>query len=376
MCEYQLVKEGKTSFFVPKTAMVKPGRSGPGRRDKGVFYNPAMEFNRDISILVCQWLVNQNRKKGFRILDGLAASGARGLRIANEVDGENFTVWVNDRNPMAFELIRRNIEHNRLGNVVALNEDLNVLLRHERFDYVDVDPFGSPVEFIDSAVKGVFHNGLLACTATDTAPLCGVYPRVCLRRYFAMPVHNWMMHEVGLRILIGFIGREAAKYDIGIRPVLCYYADHYFRVYLRVLKGVRYANETIDSMVYLDLDGLKVSKRGFGGNFAGPLWGGCLHDKNVVRTLLGLPVLSSLGTSGRVVKFLSLVVEELDDIPFFYSVDEFSSRFRVSPPKLSRLLEVFKGFGYRVSRTHFSGVGFKTDAPLDVVEKVFKSLNR
>jgi len=298
------------------------------------------------------------------------------LRIADEVDGENFTVWVNDRNPVAFELIRRNIEHNRLGNVVALNEDLNVLLRHERFDYVDVDPFGSPVEFIDSAVKGVFHNGLLACTATDTAPLCGVYPRVCLRRYFAMPVHNWMMHEVGLRILIGFIGREAAKYDIGIRPVLCYYADHYFRVYLRVLKGVRYANETIDSMVYLDLDGLKVSKRGFGGNFAGPLWDGCLHDKNVVRTLLGLPVLSSLGTSGRVVKFLSLVVEELDDIPFFYSVDEFSSRFRVSPPRLSRLLEVFKGFGYRVSRTHFSGVGFKTDAPLDVVEKVFKSLNR
>jgi tRNA (guanine26-N2/guanine27-N2)-dimethyltransferase len=373
MDKLQIVKEGDTEFFVPKVVDISI-KKGPGTKQKDVFYNPAMEFNRDISILICQWFVSQSKKKNVKILDGLAASGARGVRIANEVEGKNFTVAINDRNRYAFEVIKKNIEHNRLENAVALKEDLNVLLQREKFDYVDVDPFGSPAEFVDSAVKSIFHNGVLACTATDTAPLCGVYPRVCLRRYFAKPLHNWMMHEVGLRILIGFIGREAAKYDVGVKPVLCYYADHYFRIYLRILRGVRYANETMGNIVYLNLDSFTLSEVPVGENFAGPLWGGVLHDKKAVGVMLGLPVLSMLNTSRRITKFFSILVEELDDIPFFYRVDELSSKLKVSPPKLSKLLEAFRNLGYRVSRTHFSSAGFKTDAPLDVVERVFKNI--
>ena len=130
----------------------------------------------------------------------------------------------------------------KLKNIVALNCDLNSLLSESRFDYIDIDPFGSPIKFIDSAMRSISHNGLIACTATDTATLCGVYPKVCLRRYGAQPFHSNIMKEIGLRILLGVICREAGKYEKGIQPILSYTTDHYFRVYVRVENGISYAN--------------------------------------------------------------------------------------------------------------------------------------
>ena len=44
---------------------------------------------------------------------------------------------------------------------------------------VDIDPYGSPCTFLDSAVQCVRDGGLLMCTATDTAVLCGNHGEVC-----------------------------------------------------------------------------------------------------------------------------------------------------------------------------------------------------
>ena len=140
-----------------------------------------MEQNRDLSVLVNQWLVNKNEKT-MHILDGLAASGIRGIRFANELEGDfDVNVTINDWSEDAYALIKKNLERCGLKNVVASNRNLNTLLSEERFHYIDVDPFGSPVYFIDSAIRGIYNNGIIACTATDTATLCGVYPKVCLR---------------------------------------------------------------------------------------------------------------------------------------------------------------------------------------------------
>lgn len=37
------------------------------------------------------------------------------------------------------------------------------------YDAVDLDPYGSPVQFLDSAVQTVSEGGLLLVTATDMA---------------------------------------------------------------------------------------------------------------------------------------------------------------------------------------------------------------
>jgi tRNA (guanine26-N2/guanine27-N2)-dimethyltransferase len=48
---------------------------------------------------------------------------------------------------------------------------------------VDIDPYGAPSIFLDSAVQAVADGGLLMCTATDMAVLCGPNGEVCHSKY-------------------------------------------------------------------------------------------------------------------------------------------------------------------------------------------------
>lgn len=48
---------------------------------------------------------------------------------------------------------------------------------------VDLDPYGSPSVFLDSAVQSVADGGILMCTATDMAVLCGGNGEVCYSKY-------------------------------------------------------------------------------------------------------------------------------------------------------------------------------------------------
>ena len=92
------INEGDTCFLVHNN---KQKKNGPGSKNKNLpFYNPSMELNRDLSVILCQWLVN-NRDKTLKIIDGLAASGARGLRIKNEVNGD-FELVINDWDEQAY----------------------------------------------------------------------------------------------------------------------------------------------------------------------------------------------------------------------------------------------------------------------------------
>jgi tRNA (guanine26-N2/guanine27-N2)-dimethyltransferase len=47
---------------------------------------------------------------------------------------------------------------------------------------VDLDPYGSPATFLDSAVQCVADGGLLMCSATDMAVLSGGNAEVCFSK--------------------------------------------------------------------------------------------------------------------------------------------------------------------------------------------------
>ena len=360
----KLITEGKTELFVYAK---KTSQKGPGTKGKLPFYNPAMELNRDLSVLICQWLVN-NSKKHVSILDGLAASGIRGTRFANEVDGD-FEITVNDWNADAFVLIDKNVKKLKLENTMALNCNLNSLLYESKFDYIDIDPFGSPVHFIDSAMRSISHNGIIACTATDTATLCGVYPKVCLRRYGAQPFHSPVMKEVGLRILLGVLCREAGKYDKGIQPILSHTTDHYFRIYVQVEKGTPYANESIKNISTIPSENLSFS---YSDNVnIGPLWTGPLQQKQQIKEIRTILSEKQLRTKPELWKLLDVLEEESAAPMLFYSADDLASMLKTSPPKMKNIFEQLKSRGYTVCRTHFSNTGFKTNAPIKEIEAAF-----
>jgi tRNA (guanine26-N2/guanine27-N2)-dimethyltransferase len=357
------VLEGRTRLLVPNTF----SSGGPGKRIGQVFFNSQMAFNRDVSVMFL-------RARPVRsALDAMAGTGARAVRWAVETDVADVTA--NDRDPQAAEYIRTNVALNGVeARCHVTNEDLRCMLARRAFDLIDLDPFGSPVHFIPSAVQAVKRRGILAITATDTAPLAGTYPRKCRRRYGALSKRSPYGHETGLRILIGHVMREAAKEDRGARCLLSFYADHYVRIYLQMEEGGSAADRCLSRMGYVEHDpvsgGFCYGPEDKAGS-AGPLWLGPLHDPELLSTM---DASDDLSEAGRCRKYLGLWRSEIDT-PFFYDNDEVSSTLGMSPPRMEPLLERLNEIG-RASRTHFSPTAIKTDLPLEDVLSIYREASR
>ncbi len=361
----QRILEGTTNVWVPKVLSTK----GPKTKKVDVFYNPTMEFNRDVSVIFLKRFIKKEQKS---ILDGLAATGIRGIRFANEVDGD-LSVTINDANPIAFKLIKRNIRANNLENVIASNKKLNALLAERWYDYIDIDPFGSPVPFLSTAMQSVKNNGIIAITATDTAPLCGTYPKACRRRYQAVPLKTNYCHEIGLRILIGYVAKEAAKYDLAVKPLLSHYTDHYFRTYVRIEKGAKKTDKCLEKVgfvVHKENGFREVIKEIKEEDLtAGPLWIGSLFDEKFLKNL---KIDISLGTKRRLERMLEVWKEEASAPPLYYSSDEIAKALKLSPPPLQIIIQKLRDEGYKATRTHFAPAAFKTDADIESIKEVFK----
>jgi len=245
---YRLVQEGRTEVFIPKdNDPDNPSASA------SVFYNPEMEFNRDVNVAVTSVYVRKLMgRKGFEksqitYCDAFSASGIRGLRVAKEV---GISAVLNDWKEEATTLIQKNISHNGLEETAFVScRNANTLLHSQKFAIVDIDPFGTPSPFLDAAASSA--SFLLGVTATDTAPLCGAHLKSGMRKYSAVPLNNEFHGEMGLRILIGSIARETAKFEKGIRVLFSHATRHYVRVYAEILHGAKNTDQTLQNLGFV-----------------------------------------------------------------------------------------------------------------------------
>jgi len=110
---------------------------------------------------------------------------------------------------------KRNLERNDLAAEVR-HQDANVAMHRDPWDVVDIDPFGTPIPFVDAAFQGT--RNMVCVTATDTAPLCGAHFESGVRSYSAIPRNTEYHAEMGMRILLGALVRTAARYDLAAVP--------------------------------------------------------------------------------------------------------------------------------------------------------------
>ena len=163
----------------------------------------------------------------------------RSIRYAKEIEGIS-SIIANDMDSTAVESIERNIKHNGVEGFVKGNKGdaCEVMYAHRnknKFDIIDIDPYGSPSIFTDPAIQAVKHGGLLCVTATDLIVLCGNTPEVCYRKYGATPIKGKVCHETALRIVIHHIQHKASTYGKFVKPLLSLQMDFYLRVFLQVL---------------------------------------------------------------------------------------------------------------------------------------------
>jgi tRNA (guanine26-N2/guanine27-N2)-dimethyltransferase len=261
--EVNIVKEGKAEVYFQKS----------------VFYNPVQEFNRDITINVVSEFAkefftekkNKAKKKaanssgengtynidipdpadlqagtqykdGMRILEGLAASGLRSVRFALEVPGVKELI-VNDYDHNAVKFINKNLEVNNVNHLARGNVgDASMLMYQnrlpiDRFDVVDIDPYGSPSRFLDAAVQAVADGGLLCVTCTDMGALCGNNGEAAYTKYGSYAVRSPCCHEIALRSILHSLDSHAGRYSRYIVPLLCVSVDFYIRVFVKVYSG-------------------------------------------------------------------------------------------------------------------------------------------
>ena len=335
-----MLQEGKATI---------EAQEGKINKSLPVFYNPIMTLNRDIAVA----LINAINKP-LRVADPLAASGIRGVRFLLECPSVYFVAF-NDLSPVATEAIKKNCQENAIpfAKYLISTKGANLFFLESRgFDYIDLDPFGSPNSFLDSAIKRISNNGILAVTATDTSALCGAYPKVCQRNYWATPLHTEVMHEVGLRILIRKIQLLGSQYSKALTPIFSHSSHHYMRVYLRSSHSKKKTNEL------LKMHGMF--------NGGGPLWLGKLWDKELVQTMNGV--------SEESTHLLSLIKEESAiDTVGFVNIHELCKREKIKEtPKTEIIMTEIKARGFRVAKTHFSDVGIRTTMGYEEVVRMIK----
>jgi len=362
--------EGKTTFFVP----VQDNREQFPPGTAPVFFNRRMELNRDATILLLSLL------KPSDYVDAMGATGVRGLRVATEC---GVPVTINDRDPDAVPLIEKNIARSGLP-IEVTNRDISSLLSERSFDAVDLDPFGTPAPFVDAGVRGC--RRYLLVTATDTAPLCGAHLKAGIRRYFAHPANTPYHGEVGLRILLAFVVRETVKYDRGIEPLFCFAREHFVRLNLHITRGAQSADRTIAKIGFVmqcPACAYREEQPGMIPESAvcphckkplvpvGPLYLGKLFDDETMTRMQEQVAVSELGTKKELGKLLEICREELPRSSH-YDYHLLAQSLAVSPPRIETVLSTLRSAGYAASRTHFSGTGIKTDAPLPVLLDTIK----
>ncbi len=383
------VREGKAEVLVWKGEKVSS--------ELPVFYNPEMEFNRNMSV-ACIAVFAGDFEKELVICDALSASGIAGIRYAKELRNVA-EIWLNDKNPRAVELVVKNLSlqgvrlkrKNELWQssgkpkFVVTRKDACALLSQNVFNVVDIDPYGSPSPFLDSLARGIYWKGFACVTATDTAPLCGTYPTACFRKYGIKSFRCDFSKELGLRILVTAIIREFAKHDKAFVPVFCFYYRHFFRVYGRassreseitkILKkhgfisfcercGRRFFQE--EPVLFCECGGKTL--------FAGEVYLGEIWNRGFILSLI-----EELGKRRfeREKRLAEIVLEEAElQEEAFYDLHPLSSRLGTSPPKTETVIKNLENLGFKACKTHFASTGIRTNASFEEIVKILKERER
>jgi tRNA (guanine26-N2/guanine27-N2)-dimethyltransferase len=363
-------REGRTTLLVPKQSLGK----GPPELFPA-FFNPRGKAVRDISVLAFESFARKAPSPAV-LADPLSGVGGRSLRIAAECEAVS-VVRANDLNPTAIQAATLAASMNGCaGKMRFTTFDANLFLAQlsspdGRPTIIDIDPFGTPAPFVESALRALADGGLLAVTATDTAVLSGLYPDVAYRKYGALALRTDYGRESMLRILLGFVARRALVYDMVVEPLLCHSDQHYARAYCRVEISPSKANDSLREIGYL-LHCFKCGHRESspstkeycplcGGKLkaAGPLWIGDLHESAFLESLAALAVSNGMK---RYVPLLTRAKEELGFPPFYYRIPFFTDKLGVASISPSDLVERLASMGFRSARSSVDSQGTKTDA--------------
>ena len=434
--------EGRTVLQIPNVEGQAEWRVGPANKsDSPVFHNVAMANNRTRSVLLLglairnKWLLKEGK---LRVLDGLAASSLRSRRWLNELPpelSEQLEIISVDRNDDSISWALANHEKyppkNSNSQQLSIQKgDLRQIVYSGGWQWVDIDPYGSPIPFLDSAMQNLARKAILQVSATDTAALCGTYPQVTRRRYAAYAVNDTVTHDTAMRILLGNIALCAARHERSIEPLMSVFDGHHTRVSVLVTPGKKNASNVYENLGWRINEpdkktisaSIKAGLHSFGcakipqprvllpynsppeslanGKVSGPLWIGPLAKANVLEQLTEEYALEICGISKEkdehlislagwknedidksnkgVVRSIKKLHQSKDAVETngLVTMDELPQWIDIGgPPSPKKLISALKEQGYKAAINPISTPSIQTNVPWDKLIEIIKDLN-
>lgn len=405
-----------------------------------VFYNPVQVPNRDLSILILnvfgeQWEreaksqaqapvtwkvwggqgLDQNKPlppaKEYKILEALSATGLRSIRYAKEISHPkqvDKVVICNDMEFAAVESIKRHTASNApypAGMRIEPShaDAIELMMRktttgQDSFQAIDLDPYGAPSPFLDSAMQCIENGGLMCVTATDTAVLCGAGQEKCFQKYGYQANHKPYQQEMGIRIVLASMHDHANRHGKYIVPLVSLRLDFYVRVFVRVYDGKPGSgclshvlqSRVTDSFKLLPVDSHNALVPGqlfednvqageLGGfHLAGPIWSKPMFNFAFVDACLAKLKLGGnreqmkLGYAERIQGILTAARLELLDAPLYYSVNSLCNLLHCVNPPLEKFQAALMNQGYETSQSHQEPNVIKTNAPNHVIWDILR----
>ncbi len=363
----QVYREGAAEFQLPVS--------------EHVFYNPRAKLGRDLGVLAMR-AESARLERPLEVLELMAGAGLRSKRYLLEAPVARLVA--NDANYEAFSVLERHLQDDprvELHNELAQRLLSRFYLEERRFDWVDLDPFGSPSPFVPF-VQGVIRwEGLLYVTATDAPVLCGAQRLESLKSYDAVSALGRECHEFGLRILVGFLMRRFLQVNMRATPIMSIFDGYCWRVLLRVFKGTRgFPLEHLGFIVQMPDGEYRATHAGVPApvnlewspsttiRWVGPLWLGPLHDHGFLSAMFKEAREPYFEEARR---FLTKLNRELDELPIVYNLSVVADRLDRSVPPTREAIKFLRAQGYRASHVHHSGNSVRTDAPYATLLKLW-----
>ena len=391
---------------------------GPAAKTGEGFLNPAMAPARTRSVMLLadalenDWLVPEG--KMIRALDALCATGVRPRRWRKEIpDQERLRITANDLDSEAVEWARNSHSENPIGDGIDwepeegrfartiegivedgiqwINGDAMNLMTQAPFQWIDIDPFGSPVKFLDTAIQSISRVGVLEVTATDTAALCGSAKTSALRRYGSVGITDSYMHDDATRILLGTIARIAAMHDKSMHPIMSLFDGHHVRVSVLLKKSKDEATKWRDNIGYRirsePYHFAKLPER----KYSGPMWTGPIFDSDIASRITKqkaielcsgrkedypddwteLDIEHSRREIERSVVHISESAELLAKEHLLVAVNDLGIAAQIKHiPSMKKLKAGLEERGFKMARCHMPEAMFATDADWNTVLEI------
>nr|GMC63788.1 tRNA (guanine(26)-N(2))-dimethyltransferase [Ipomoea batatas]GME12692.1 tRNA (guanine(26)-N(2))-dimethyltransferase [Ipomoea batatas] len=386
------------------------------------FFRHESATGRDLGVLSAA--LRKKSEGSLRVLDAMCGCGIRSLRYLVEAEAD--FVLANDANDCIRGIILGNLS--RVSGdgsrwEVTHSDATRVLteryLERDYFDLIDVDSFGSDSGFLRAAIAAVKLGGLLYVTNTDGYSSGGHRPQRCLAAYGAYVKRMPYSNEIGLRMLIGGVMREALILGYHVVPLFSYYSYHgpVFRVLLQVKSGqppdprlvmvvifyhvsvsftstcTMASSATVTGVPILEHSpgrnsgksavlAVQILMLNTGTERVGPLWTGPLHKESYIIEMLNLAEewgwIGGCKTGRDLEKLLKRMIDESEPkLPVGYiKMDEIASRAKVNSPPFASVMSTLHKEGYAASRSHIASNAIKTNCPMDECVRIVKEIRQ